>query len=182
MRNFVPFVVCLSKLLIKRADSGWFEWLLLWLSRMPIAPLKNIYLPRQRVIGAAFSPSLAKPWAVSMTALAGAGGGGAAVAITLLSGCCHVILGHISFGLQPPLPGNDVKYLRKCESFGISYECIILICNVISMYPFDPWYTYIYTCIYICITLICEYYVNESFDLWLLYHLCVLCYIHFCFT
>ena len=86
--------------------------------------------------------------AVNMTALDGAGGGWAAAAITLLSGCCNMILGHISSGFQPPLPSNDMKNLR-CVSFGslnvicvyhcdlwISYACIILICNVIYMYPF----------------------------------------------
>ena len=40
--------------------------------------------------------------AVNMTALDGAGGGWAATAITLLSGCCNMILGHISSGFQPP--------------------------------------------------------------------------------
>ena len=50
--------------------------------------------------------------AVNMTALDGAGGGWAAAAITLLSGCCNMILGHISTGFQPPLPSNDMKDLR----------------------------------------------------------------------
>ena len=128
--------------------------------------------------------------AVNMTALDGAGGGWAAAAITLLSGCCNMILGHISSGFQPPLPSNDMKDLR-CVSFGslnvicvyhcdlsISYACIILICNVIYMYPFDPWMLQLYR----CITLICECYMNVSFDLWMSYHMCVLYSIHLCFT
>ena len=103
-----------------------------------------------------------------MTALGEAGGGWAAAAITLLSGCCNMILGHISSGFQPPLPSNDVKYLRRCVSFGsmnvicvyhydlwISYACIILICNVIYMYPFDLWMLQLY----LCITLLCECYM-----------------------
>ena len=128
--------------------------------------------------------------AVNMTALDGAGGGWAAAAITLLSVCCNMILGHISSGFQPPLPSNDMKYLR-CISFGslnvicvyhcdlsISYACIILICNVIYMYPFDLWMLQLYR----CITLICECYMNVSFDLWMSYHMCVLYSIHLCFT
>ena len=128
--------------------------------------------------------------AVNMTALDGAGGGWAAAAITLLPGCCNMILGHISSGFQPPLPSNDMKDLR-CVSFGslnvicvyhcdlsISYACIILICNVIYMYPFDLWMLQLYR----CITLICECYMNVSFDLWMSYHMCVLYSIHLCFT
>ena len=100
--------------------------------------------------------------AVNMTALDGDGGFWAAAAITLLSGCCNMILGHISSGFQPPLPSNDMKDLR-CVSFGslnvicvyhcdlsISYACIILICNVI----------------YICILLIRECYNYIDVSLW----------------
>ena len=109
--------------------------------------------------------------AVNMTALGGAGGGWATATITLLSGCCNMISGHISSGFQPPLPNNDVKYLGKCVSFGsmnvicvyhcdlwISYVCIIFICNVIYiyMYPFDLWMLQLY----LCITLICECYMK----------------------
>ena len=128
--------------------------------------------------------------AVNMTALDEAGGGWAAAAITLLSGCCNMILGHISSGFQPPLPSNDMKYLR-CVSFGslnvicvyhcdlwISYACIILICNVIYMYPFDLWMLQLYR----CITLIYKCYMNVSFDQWMSYHMCFLYSIHLCFT
>ena len=128
--------------------------------------------------------------AVNMTALDGAGGGWAAAAITLLSGCCNMIFGHISSGFQSPLPSNDIKDLR-CVSFGslnvicvyhcdlwISYACIIFICNVIYMYPFDLWMLQLY----LCIILIRECYMNVSFDLWMSYHLCVLYSMHLCFT
>ena len=128
--------------------------------------------------------------AVNMTALDGAGGGWAPAAITLLSGCCNMILGHKGSGFQPPLPRNDMKDLR-CVSFGslnviciyhcdlwISYACIILICNVIYMYPFDLWMLQLNR----CITLICEWYMNVSFDLWMSYHMCILYSIHLCFT
>ena len=36
-------------------------------------------------------------------------------------------------------------------------------------------------CVCVCITLICECYMNVSFHLWMLYHLCVLYSIHLCF-
>ena len=142
-----------------------------------------IYLPRQRVTGTATLE------AVNMTAFGGAGCGGAAAAITLLSGCCNMILGHISSGFRPHLPSNGVIDLRKCAPFGsinvlcvyhcdlwILFACIILICNAIYMYHFDLWM------LYICIILICGLYLYVSFDLWMLYHLCVLYAIHLCFT
>ena len=110
-----------------------------------------------------------------------AGGGWAAAMTTLLSGCCNMILEHLSSGFQHLLPSNDVKDLRKCVSFGsmnvlcvyhcdlwISYACII--CNVIYIY------------IYICILLICECYNYVYVPLWSakaiwIYHLICECHI-----
>ena len=137
-----------------------------------------IYLPRQGHWGGDFAIA-SNTGAVNMTALGGAGGGWAAAAITLLSGCCNMILGRISSGFQPPLPSNDVKDLRRCVSFGsmnvirvyhcdlwISYASIILICNVTYMYPFDLWMLQL--CL--CITLIRECCMNVISPVCFVFH------------
>ena len=57
--------------------------------------------------------------------------------------------------------------------------------NIICMYNFDLLcnihvsFRYVNVA-YMCTTFICEYHMYESFDLWMLYHLCVLYSIHVC--